>query len=114
MGGVYTFDNVISVVTRLRAKRSRVRIPARARDFSVSELPHLFWGPLSLLFSRFHKIGDLGQRLEVWGEIQIETASGCQKPTAFALKKESDVSEITLFVYVFVHCVQLLERLYLV
>ena len=41
--------SLIGIVTRLRAGRSGIRIPAGAIDFSYSNRPHLLWDPSSLL-----------------------------------------------------------------
>jgi hypothetical protein len=46
----YSHDSYVSIVTRLRAGRSGVRMPKRF--FSPLNRPERLWGPSSLLFGR--------------------------------------------------------------
>ena len=44
---------LVGILPRLRVGRSGVRIPARARDISLSKSPDQLWGPPSFLFSGY-------------------------------------------------------------
>lgn len=57
-------DSVVSIITRLQAELSEVRIPTGPRDMSSPKCPDLALGPPSLLFIGYQGLNSSGHRAD--------------------------------------------------
>jgi hypothetical protein len=94
-----SWDSSFSIVSRLRAGRSGVQIPAMTKLFLFSKCPYPLWGPSSLLFKgcRGFRRGKLGANHFPPHAVEVKNEWSSTPPLTFAPSTGTTLRYILVF-----------------